>query len=103
LYLVLVAHNCVVAEDSTGWARPAAPPGEPSSLPEPYFVSSEQATATLEEVAQAIQEIRAYRDQGRQSLRELPERGKHGARAIDEQAEQLGWNPTKFRQAGQEI
>ena len=34
-------------------------------------------------MAEAVREIRAYHVQGRQSLRELPERGKHGAGAID--------------------
>ena len=46
-----------------------------------------------------VRENLAYHDQGRQSLRELPERGKHGARAIDAQAEELGWNATKLRKA----
>jgi hypothetical protein len=41
------------------------------------------------------------RDQGRQTLGELPERGNHGARAIGEQAERVGWNPTKLRKASQ--
>jgi hypothetical protein len=62
---------------------------------------SERPQASREKVAQAIQEIRAYHDQGRKSLRELPERGKHGARAIDEQAERQGWNVTRIRKARQ--
>jgi hypothetical protein len=61
----------------------------------------ERSQASEEDVTEAIREIRAYHDQGRQSLRELPERGKHGARAIDEQAERLGWNPTRLRKARQ--
>lgn len=64
-------------------------------------MSEDRAPATSEEVADAIRAIRAYHDQGRQSLRELPQRGKHGARAIDEQAERLGWNPTRLRKARQ--
>lgn len=64
-------------------------------------MASERPQASLEEVTQAIREIRTYHEQGRRSLRELPERGKHGARAIDEQAERLGWNPTRLRKARQ--
>jgi hypothetical protein len=62
---------------------------------------SERPQASGEEVSQAVREIRAYHDQGRQSLKELPERGKHGAGAIDAQAEALGWNATKLRKARQ--
>jgi hypothetical protein len=65
-------------------------------------MSSERPQASKEEAARIIPEIRAYHDQGRKSLREMPERGEHGARAIDEHAEHLGWNPTRFRKAGQE-
>jgi hypothetical protein len=62
---------------------------------------SERLQASREEVAEAIPEIRAYHDQGRESLREMPQRGKHGARAIDEQVERLGWNVTRLRKARQ--
>jgi hypothetical protein len=54
-----------------------------------------------QEVAQATQEICAYHKKGRESLRELPDRGKHGARAIDAQAERLSWNVTRLRKARQ--
>lgn len=64
-------------------------------------MSEDRASAKPEEVAAAIWAIRAYHDQGRQSLRELPRRGKHGSRAIDEQAERLGWNVTRLRKARQ--
>jgi hypothetical protein len=66
-------------------------------------MSSDRPLASREAVAEAIHEIRAYHQQGRQSLRELPERGQHGARAIDAQAERLGsnWNATKLRKARQ--
>jgi hypothetical protein len=62
---------------------------------------SERPLASGEEVSQAVREIRAYHDQGRQSLKELPLRGPHGAGAIDAQAEELGWNATKLRKARQ--
>jgi hypothetical protein len=58
-------------------------------LPRETNMPSERSQASREEVAHAIREIRAYHDQGRQSLRELPERGKHGARVIEAQEEHL--------------
>lgn len=64
-------------------------------------MNDDRPPATADEVATAIWEIRAYHDQGRQSLRDLPSRGKHGARTIDEQAERLGWNSTRLRKARQ--
>jgi hypothetical protein len=57
--------------------------------------------ATREEVEQSIREIRAYHRQGQARLRALPERGGYGQRALDEQAEQLGWNVTRLRKARQ--
>jgi hypothetical protein len=57
--------------------------------------------ASRDEAAEAIHKIRACHDQGRQSLEELPERGRHGAGAVDAQAEELGWNATKLRKARQ--
>jgi hypothetical protein len=65
------------------------------------MTSSERPKASREEAGKAIQEIKAYHEQGRRSLRELPRRGEHGARAIDEQADKLGWNPTRLRKARQ--
>ncbi|MFO0881820.1 MAG: hypothetical protein U0840_31425 [Gemmataceae bacterium] len=64
-------------------------------------MSSERPTASPEVVSQAIRDIRAYHDQGRQSLRDLPQRGEYGGGAIDGQAERLGWNPTRLRKARQ--
>jgi len=72
-----------------------------SFLPRETIMQSGRPQVSREDVAQAIKEIRTYHDQGRQSLRELPQRGKHGARAIDEQAERLGWNSTRLRKARQ--
>jgi hypothetical protein len=40
-------------------------------------MSSDRPLASREAVVEAIHEIRSYHDQGRQSLRELPERGQH--------------------------
>src|SRR4051812_46317451 len=62
---------------------------------------SDRPQASKDEVAEAIQALRECHGQGRQSLRELPERGKHGTRAIDPQAERLGWNVTRLRKARQ--
>lgn len=64
-------------------------------------MTRERPKASPEEVSTAIREIRAYHEQGRQSLRDLRQRGGYGVRAIDEQAERLGWTPTKMRKARQ--
>jgi hypothetical protein len=57
--------------------------------------------ATRAEVAEAIRQIKAYHAQGKQSLKELPERGRYGDRAIATQAKQRGWTETKLRKARQ--
>src|SRR5262249_48846627 len=55
----------------------------------------------VEEAEEASRQIRAYYRQGRASLRELPERGRYGQKAIAEAAERLGWTDTKLRKARQ--
>jgi hypothetical protein len=62
-------------------------------------MASDRPKANREDVDQAVKEIRAFHAQGRKSLREQPERGRHGAKEIEAQAEELGWNPTKLRYA----
>jgi hypothetical protein len=57
--------------------------------------------ASRDEVNAAIADIREYHSQGRASLRDLPERGRYGQKAIIEAAEQLGWKDTKLRKARQ--
>jgi hypothetical protein len=64
-------------------------------------MSENRPRASHVEVEQHIREIRAYHQHGRDSLRELPERGAYGGRAIAEQAERLGWTETKLRKARQ--
>jgi hypothetical protein len=64
-------------------------------------MSESRPRATREEVTQSVREIREYHRQGRDSLRELPERGGYRQRALDKQAERLGWNVTRLRKARQ--
>src|SRR5262245_19268960 len=64
-------------------------------------MSESRPRATREEVAAAIRQITDYYRQGRTSLRELPGRGRYGARAIAAQAERLGWAETRLRKARQ--
>src|SRR5262245_44831039 len=64
-------------------------------------MSESRPRATRDEVAEAIRQIKAYHAQGKQSLKGLPERGRYGQRALDEQAERRGWNVTRLRKARQ--
>src|SRR5262245_61540921 len=64
-------------------------------------MSESRPRATRDEVEEAIRQVRAYYQQGRASLRELPERGRYGQKAIAEAAERLGWTDTKLRKARQ--
>jgi hypothetical protein len=64
-------------------------------------MSESRPRATRKEVAEAVRQIKAYYERGTQSLEELPERGRYGARAIAAQAERLGWAETKLRKARQ--
>jgi hypothetical protein len=62
-------------------------------------MASDRPKASREDADQAIRAIRDYHKEGRKSLREQPERGRHGAKQIEAEAERLGWNPTKLRDA----
>src|SRR5947209_6099192 len=64
-------------------------------------MSESRPRASRDEVEQAIRDIRAYYQQGREILRQVPARGGYHRGEIVDLARRLGWNETKVRKARQ--